>query len=231
MAGDSVNWIITNKEWVFGAVCTVAGGAFALFKWVFPRPNQKSDAAQNNVALTVGAGTSITAPVQNTATVAVAAGASINAPVIAGSNNVQNVTMHTAPVYIPIQQRRPSSPTANEIRQTESKIPPYQRKQFLRNYIGLKVQWPVRLAGIQEVDYLDLVTKTPRWLVQFRYGKEEWGAWIDFTTDDIEKFPMLKVAKTGWWAWIEGEIIDADHDFTLRVSHLEFERGTAEPNE
>lgn len=224
MSDSAISWVVAHIEWVFGALCTVAGGVFAFIKWYFPRTASRRDTGETQISVEGS---------QNT-TALIAAGASVNAPMIVGSNNVQNVTLSPVGEHIPIQQRKPSSPTANEIRHKEEtvlqNIPLTQQKDVLKRfyeaYSDLQVRWPIRLYGIQSLAELQRLPRLPQddsWVVEARYGEESWGAFIGFHVK-VSDFPILKTVGLAHRAFIEGRIKRIDgRDISVEVSKLEVE--------
>ncbi len=78
---------------------------------------------------------------------------------------------------------------------------PFDRTQIPKNYVGLKVSWPVIFSSIDE--YHDGC-----WYVTFDSPDEAYRS-VSFDID-LKKYPKLKVIKHGHPAWIEGTISCAD---------------------
>lgn len=220
MSGSVLTWIAANKEWCFGAICSIAGGMFAFFKWFLPQRRKHTLKAPEQTDASPGKGGALTMKFEG----------SVVGGVIAGSNNVQTVVVNQAveATRTPIRDRRPSSPTANEIRQRQSSalegIPLYlrsdTRKNLLDSNIGLKVEWPIRLSGVwktQRKTAEDILT------VHARYGDENWGAFIKFEVEE-RHYPVLKTLHEGHKAFVEGQIIAIDdYMIEIGVASLEFE--------
>jgi hypothetical protein len=194
------NWFPGDKEWLWGVVCSVAAGTFAVFKYLRPNKQLSSGSKKRD---------------ENTLTLT--NGASINGPVAIGSgiNQTLNAHVHLSSL-LPISERKPTIPTANEIRTSEDNLPPYQQPQFLKNFKGQRVCWPVTFRNVYEPTFGEAE-------VIFRYGVEDYGAYIR-TRVTLADYPVLKVAHDGRLAWIEGEISDIDAGFiNIRKTRLEFE--------
>jgi hypothetical protein len=125
--------------------------------------------------------------------------------VAVGNNNTQitgTVNNYHAPATQPMGSfdgKVASRPSADEIwaaiRAGET---PFVRQQILSNYKGLKVSWPVVFSSL-----------SPRrdgvWTVSFSPPKRQDYETV-MTDVDIDKYPELKVIKTGHLAWIIGTI-------------------------
>src|ERR1700679_4184479 len=108
MPDPVLTWIIANKQWCLTALGSAAAGAFAFLKWVWPlRKGQSSEIRGEKIVDLSGSGTE-----------AMRIEGSVTGCVIAGSNNVQTVTINHAVshIHLPISERKPSSPTLEEIR-------------------------------------------------------------------------------------------------------------------
>jgi len=210
MAGTSYKWL----EWVFSGVGVAVLGYVGklLFRWYKPdsvSPQPIDGASADSEATGAGAQAN---------SLAIGAGASLtNSPIIGGSNNVQQVTItnNISGEKVPISQRKPSLPTANEIRQQQYALPPFQQQDFPQQFVNMKVRWPVRVQDVSGVDdyccHLDCT-----------YGEERWGAVITCVVP-IKDYPIIRIVKPGHWVWVEGTIYKIDYAFNLRDVKLEFE--------
>jgi hypothetical protein len=228
MQDSLLSWVVEHKEWSFATVCTVSGGVFAFIKWLAQRNRQQEprtnggarvevEGSQNNLAL-------------------IAAGTAINAPVIIGSNNVQSFVMSPSPdgTQVPIRQRKPTSPTGNEIRQKEESVlegipltlQGEVQKRLWDSYLHINIGWPIRLYKIStlaEINRLHIQSPDDEWVVEARYGEESWGAKIYFSVK-VSDYPILKTVGSGHRAFAEGHIKRIDSGYIcLEVSRLEVE--------
>lgn len=214
------DWVIAHKEWCFTVLCATVGGAFALLKWIWPsRETLKS--SHSNLAAIEGSDNAI---------VAVAYGATITGPVVAGSHNTQSVVINQinhslhAP-ELPIRDRKPSSPTGNEIRQRQDSllkgVPLVIQKdvlnQYLNGFLHVPVAWPIGLCDVYRSlsgEYL---------IVDARYGEESWGAYLRFNVRETD-FPILNTLAKGHFGFVEGRILAiTEHLIEIEVSKLMFE--------
>jgi hypothetical protein len=145
---------------------------------------------------------------------AIGAGTSVSAPALVGNTQQVIKQVSAEPQHIAIQNRKPSLPTADQIRKQQRDLPPATQGEFVEKFINSQIQWPARLGVVQKFeDYFLLVCS---------YG-------ADSTTDigffvPVAKYPTLSLAKTGHRVWIEGTICDVTPtSFQLRDVALEFE--------
>jgi hypothetical protein len=74
---------------------------------------------------------------------------------------------------------------------------PFDRAQLPKNYIGVKVSWPVRFYSIYE-------GSEGKWTASFGVPA---GTYLTVIVDiDIDKYPKLRVVESGHPAWVEGTI-------------------------
>jgi hypothetical protein len=225
MHGSVFSWIVEHKEWSFATLCTVSAGVFTFIKWALPRNSQSAKKSESGIQVEGS---------QNNLSV-IAGGTSINAPVMVGSHNVQSVTMAPSPVAVqtPIRQRKPTSPTGNEIRQREEStlrgIPLYlqaeTRKRLLDSYLNIQVGWPVRLYGVRPLgEYVGRPKLfDDELLVTARFGEESWGACIRFIVKASD-YPILRTVSEAHCAFVEGRIKQIEGiDIILEISSLEVE--------
>jgi hypothetical protein len=227
MSSSFFAWVVANKQWCFGAICTVSGGAFALVKWRASRKENSPKVEAGNASEVSGSQNQIAQ---------FAGAATINGPVIVGSNNVQSViiTTRVESKQIPFWERKSSSPTGNEIRQKETAtlkgIPLYlQRdleKKLWDGYLNLHVAWPIRIYEIRNSEEFlgrALGPEEDDLLVEARWGEESWGACVRFSVKASD-YPILKTLVEGHRAFVEGRIKRIDVGaIALEVSQLEVE--------
>jgi hypothetical protein len=131
-----------------------------------------------------------------------------------------NITQHQGTVQnyygVPPQAAGPfngkvvTKPSMVEIADAILAAKPYDRTQIPKNYVGLKVSWPVIFSSIHS-------HSEGTWSVMFDSPDAEYRS---VSTDvDIDKYPKLKVIEYGHRAWIEGRILRAD------VRYIQLEDG------
>jgi hypothetical protein len=213
-------WVIAHKEWCFTVLCAICGGVFALLKWIWPM-------MKHNEKLKSGNGDSFAINGSGNTVAAVARGATVHGGVIAGSNNVQTVVINhnSHQAETPIRERKPSTPTGNEIRQRKDAVlkgvPLVMQhevlQKYLKGFVNLSVAWPIKVHGV----YSKLGSETLT--VDARYGEESWGAYIRFKVPKSD-FPILNTLEDGHGAFVEGRICEIDdHLIEIEVAKLEFE--------
>jgi hypothetical protein len=223
MSGSLFDWVIANKEWSYATLAGLLTGAFAVFKWVFPKKAGEPKASPTGIAVS-GA--------QNNLAL-IAQGAFVNGPMIVGSNNV--VAHNVGAVPVPARDRSATSPTAVEIRQREEAalkaIPLYQKKEtrdrFYDSYLGVRVGWPVNIYGVKTSEEIYSPLPGPRdqdkfLLIYARYGKAL-GPCIQFRVGKND-YPLLKTIGENHYAFVEGTIEQIDLiNILLNVQELHIE--------
>ena len=220
------NWFSANWQWLFGSACTLVGGGFALFKFkwtISDNKRRKGGTAIQGVDVVGGTGDNAL----------IGEGASVSGILTVGSNNVQNITV-AAPVgsaQIPTTNRRPSSPTGNDIRIKEENIlkelplvlREETRNKFLDTFVGVRVEWPI---SIYEIISLESPLRRPiapgedDLMIHARYGDKIWGAWIRLYVRS-EDYPDLKTVTGSHHAFLEGKIRRIEHMYIIvDVSNL-----------
>jgi hypothetical protein len=138
----------------------------------------------------------------------------VSAPALVGNTQQVIKQVSAEPRHIAIQNRKPSLPTADQIREQQGDLPLATQGEFVEKFINSQIQWLARLGVVRKYeDYFLLVCS---------YGDNS-------TTDigffvPVAKYPNLSLAKTGHRVWIEGTICDVTPtSFQLRDVALEFE--------
>jgi len=158
--------------------------------------------------------TQVTSEAVGDDSLAIGTGGSVSAPALVGNTQQVIKQVSAEPQHVAIRNRKPSMPTADQIRKQQRDLPPATQGEFVEKFINSQIQWPARLGVVQKYeDYFLLVCS---------YGN-------DSTTDigffvPVAKYPTLSLAKIGYRVWIEGTICDVTPtSFQLRDVALEFE--------
>ena len=95
-----------------------------------------------------------------------------------------------------------STPNMLEIKRAISEANPFNQIQIAKNYVGLKVCWPVVFSNVTQYDF--------RWSVVFDDPNDTFMS-VTISIEDIDQIPKLKVISCGHPAWVEGTISHADY--------------------
>ena len=202
MSNTIVAWVIANKEWSFTVLCAVSGGVFAFlkWKWLIAKNREKSRFIPEDSIAQNGSGNTFAA---------IGRGAVVTGGVITGSHNVQTVlinpNLHLP--QTPIQERKSSAPTGNEIRKREDGVvkgvPLVMQRDVLQRYrnsfLNVSVAWPIKIHGVYPQRNGEIIT------VDARYGEENWGALIRFDVRGSD-YPILNTLEEGHSAFLRGRI-------------------------
>ena len=113
-------------------------------------------------------------------------------------------------------------PTPKEIKEAIDAVAPYARPGVTKNYLGIKVRWPVIFHNIREQVRGHCVFMSCA-------AHTEQGPFLGVVVVcyvDLKKYPQLRVAREKQRLWVAGEISEIVHlGFYIELSnaHIKFE--------
>jgi hypothetical protein len=174
------------KTAIIAAVASVAVAVIGKGRWWAKKPEATPETSGN-----------ITSQVGNVSESLVAVGTHI----MQHHGTVQNY-YGVAPLQTgPFHGKVVTKPSMVEIANAILAAKPYERTQVPKNYIGVKVSWPVKFSSIH-------TDSGSTWYVTFDSPDAEYRSVS--TEIDIDNHPKLKVIEYGHPAWIEGRILRAN---------------------
>jgi hypothetical protein len=174
------------KAAIITAVASIAVAVIAKGRWWAKKPDATHEAGGNITARTGDVSESLVA---------------VGTNITQHQGTVQNYYGGPPPAAGPFNGKVVTKPSIVEIADAILAAKPYDRTQIPKNYVGLKVSWPVIFSSIDT--YREGI-----WSVTFDSPDEKYRS---VSADvDLDKYPKLKVIEYGHPAWIEGRILYAD---------------------
>jgi hypothetical protein len=198
-----MNWLWSNKEWVFSGIGVVFLG---LLIRIFFGPR----AAGHSSIVSADRNSSV-----------------LGSPVASGSNISQTVSIVlSGGGGAPPQTKIPyaATPSPKEIRAQLNALPLFQRKAATQSYLGLNVRWPVTLEYLSEIGEWHRKEFKTDFTHTLEVNFENYEGLVR-TEVNIERFPRLKISHKGSRMQISGTVSNVSEGgtVTLRDANITFD--------